>query len=200
MKMSTENTPVTRTVNELTAAGLDPRDLGWQPEHPQSEWLLGEILRWVRGWRRLGSRQAMSRAGFLFPPVEPDCDPAQDWFVFERWVTRQPLTWSYVAEFGQPTAAAALNDSQLAVELTRVQARLDARGVRVAAVESLPPRELYGWLAGYVAREPFEYLAEGVGLTLTGCDGDCPDCFQQPWCDLCDSKSDADETTLCTGT
>ena len=145
---------------------------------------LEEITEWVFAWERLGgTRQAMTAAGYKYPPVEPDFDLDNDWLLFERWVRGRPVRWNYIRIFGPLPAPAALDEAALPAELERVRRRLAARGVCLDLAPRLPPATLYAWLRDTLPGMHFEYLASGTRLHLDGCTGNCGQCFQRPWCD-----------------
>lgn len=67
--------------------GLDPdRLLGVDPDPQRYERRLRALLLWVDARRRLGSREAMLRHRWLFPPVQSRGDGDEDWTRFETWV------------------------------------------------------------------------------------------------------------------
>lgn len=180
----------------LEARGLAVEDvMEPAPDAVSERRRLEEITLWVLAWERFGgNRQAMSAAGYRYPPVEPDFDPDGDWLLFERWVRGRPVRWNYTRIFGPMPDPAALHAAGLAAELERVRRRLDARGVCLELAPRLPPAETYKWLRQNLPGMHFEYLAAGTRLHLDGCGGDCRDCFQRPWCETASDES-ADNAT-----
>ncbi len=66
--------------------GLDPDGLlGEDPDPRRYERRLRALLLWVDARRRLGSREAMLRHRWLFPPVHSRGDGDEDWARFETW-------------------------------------------------------------------------------------------------------------------
>lgn len=173
---------------ELAMHGLDPAAIGWHDDGGRHAcFCLAEILSWVRAWQRTGGdRPAMTRAGYDFPPVAPDCDPDQDWLVFERWVAGQPLNWRYTETFGPLPPVETLSDLDIDALLAAVEANLAGRGVGVALAEQAPARVRYAWLRDRLVHEALDIMAPGTTLVLDGCGGDCESCFQKPWCDVCE--------------
>lgn len=68
--------------------GLDPEDMlqGISHDPGREDRCLRALLRWAVAYRRQGSRQAMEKNGFLFPPVQPGVDQDTDWLRFENWM------------------------------------------------------------------------------------------------------------------
>ncbi|MDD5705002.1 MAG: hypothetical protein PHR35_03695 [Kiritimatiellae bacterium] len=170
----------------LLAQGLDPADIGWEPDGPcDPQWSLAVIADWLRVWRLTGGDRAeMARRGYHFPPVEPDCDPDQDWLTFERWAAARPLTWRYEEEEGELPPAGTLSEAEVMATFTAITAKLSARGVDVMLAEGTPVRTRYAWLREELLARPIAYLAPDTRLVLDGCGGDCESCFQQSWCDI----------------
>ncbi|MBU4459644.1 MAG: hypothetical protein KJ579_03665 [Verrucomicrobia bacterium] len=69
--------------------GLDPAEVleGMSHDPERESRCLRALLRWATAYRRQGSRQALEKNGFLFPPVQPGIDQDTDWLRFESWVT-----------------------------------------------------------------------------------------------------------------
>lgn len=69
--------------------GLDPAEVleGMSHDPERENRCLRALLRWAAAYRRQGSRQALEKNGFLFPPVQPGIDQDTDWLRFENWVT-----------------------------------------------------------------------------------------------------------------
>src|ERR1035437_1464027 len=165
-----------RTLRDaLAARGLAVADVMEPASDAVSERRrLAEITAWVVAWERLGgNRQAMTAAGYRYPPVDPDFDPDNDWLLFERWVRGRPVRWNYSRIFGPLPDPAALSEAGLSAELDRVRRRLDARGVCLEFAPQLPAAAAYGWLHDTLPNTHFEYLATGTRLHLDGCAGDC---------------------------
>lgn len=71
---------------QFSQLGLDPdRLLGADPDPARYERRLRALLLWVDARRRLGSREAMLRHRWLFPPVMSYGDTDEDWARFEAW-------------------------------------------------------------------------------------------------------------------
>lgn len=171
---------------ELAAQGLDATLIGWRDDGSRaSARQLASIVAWSRAWQRHGGdRAALRRAGCELPPVEPGCDPDQDWLTFSRWIARLPLTWRYADLFGVPPPVTTLSDAQLDEALAEIEGRLAERGIELALAADLPDRLRYQWLHAYLTAEALEFLAPGATLVIDGCEGDCEPCFQRRWCDL----------------
>ncbi len=71
---------------QFSRLGLDPLHvLRAESESPGYERRLRALLLWVEARRRLGSREAMVRHRWLFPPVDSTGDVDEDWDRFETW-------------------------------------------------------------------------------------------------------------------
>ena len=155
--------------------------------------LLRELMGWVEAYRGCPDRRSLEAEGYLFPPIEPDCDPDTDWFRFERWMAGQPLQWSFVAEFGELKPLEELSHEGIGAELARLTDLLERRGVCLELQETVPTRVAYQWLCKELRQTQFEYLPRGAQIHLTGCTGYCPDCIQRPWCDVMDDTDPWDQ-------
>ena len=50
------------------------------PDDPELEnRQLLALMDWVRAYQALADRREMEKRGYLYPPVDPDCDPDTDW-------------------------------------------------------------------------------------------------------------------------
>jgi hypothetical protein len=171
---------------EIVTEGLRVEDI-YQllpEEAPARRLVLADLVHWVRAWRLCPDRAAMERMGFQFPPVDPDIDPETDWLRFERWMKGEPLNWRYEDEYGSLRDPEMLSDAELAAELDRVLGCLASRQVWVDIPEAVPDRPLYEYLFRELKSGSLEICAPGTNTHLTGCAGDCVNCFQQRWCDI----------------
>jgi hypothetical protein len=177
-------TPAVRAI--FGQMGLDPaKMLDERFDDPEREnRCLRGLLRWATAYRRFGSRQAMERNGFLFPPVLPGFDQDSDWLVFENWMAGRESTWRYADVFPVPPPAGALDDAAVEREYGLLVQRLATRNVMVALAETVPLRARYAYLRDEVLREPFEVTPAATTQHIDGCTGDCETCFQQPWCEM----------------
>jgi hypothetical protein len=76
-----------------------------------------------------------------------------------------------------------VTDEEITCRLHAIEEELASRSVMVDFQPGLPAR-----LAYLLHRDPLPLdslpIAGGAGFTvLTGCGGDCPGCFQRPWCE-----------------
>ncbi len=167
------------------AMGLDPTPVTDTPEDAEAEnGHLRALLKWAYAYRMCPDRKKLESRGFMFPPVEPDCDPDTDWLRFERWMRGKPTEWRYADDFGPLKQAAALSDSEIEKALKTVVKNLAKRNMLVEFQPGIPARLVYSYLRDELDRQSFEFLAPGTTCHLDGCHGSCPDCFQRPWCDL----------------
>ncbi len=139
---------------------------------------------WVDAYLTFGDRRELEDRGFRYPPIEPDFDPDSDWARFERWIRGEPLSWSYVEQFGPLPEPAGLSDDQLEETLREITNRLERRNVILMIHQGVPPRLVFRFLRRELEETRFEFLCPTGTFWLDGCDGDCPSCFQRPWCEV----------------
>ncbi len=170
----------------FTQMGLDPSTvIEAMPHEPDREnRCLRGMLRWATAYRRFGSRQAMEKNGFLFPPVQPGYDQDSDWLQFENWMAGKQTTWTYAGEFPAPPNPAGLSDEAVAREYALMVQRLATRSILVGLAEGVPVRKRYEYLRHEVLSEPFDHMPRGTTTQIDGCTGNCDTCFQQPWCEM----------------
>jgi hypothetical protein len=143
------------------------------------------LLEWVDRYQELGSREKMEAEGFLFPPIEPDYSPDNDWFLFERWIKGLPvrlrlgdqLSGEYFIKNPDD-----MDDATLAAELELLTNSLAKVQISVDLNDGIPAQLVYAYLLERL-QEEFELMIEGT-VHLDGCSGYCPDCFQRPWCEF----------------
>jgi hypothetical protein len=173
--------------NEFVIRNLDPEqvffpspdDLAWENRRLQS------LLDWVDKYSVLQSRKKMEADGYLYPPVEPDLSPDNDWFVFKRWIKGHRVRLSGLEQLATPYTPKdpeQLSDKELLSELDHLYDLLDKSQFCVDFQEGIPPRLVYENLIEML-KENFEIMTGGFWV-LSACTGYCPDCFQRPWCEL----------------
>ena len=171
--------------NEFAIRNLDPEqvffpspnDLAWENRRLQS------LLDWVDKYSELQSRKKMEADGYLYPPVEPDLSPDNDWFVFTRWIKGHRVRLSGLEQLAMPYTPKnpdQLSDKELLSELNQLYDIIDKSRIDVGLHEGIPPKLIYENLIEML-KEDFELMTEGFWV-LDGCSGCCPDCFQRPWC------------------
>ncbi len=169
----------------LRRMGLRAEEIHTLPAHdPElTNRILVELTDWVQAYRQHGSRAALAAIGYLYPPVEPDCDPDNDWLLFERWLQGLPVRWNYVDTYGPLPDSSRLTEAAVEAVLGQVFTRLAERNVIAEFCDGVPARAVYEHLCRELAEARFEYLAPQTHLHLSGCTGDCDGCFQRPWCE-----------------
>lgn len=165
---------------------LDPADVLEHMSHDseRENRCLRALLRWATAYRRQGSRQAMEKNGFLFPPVQPGIDQDTDWLQFENWMAGKTTAWRYADEFTDPPDPAGLPDDAVAREYALMVQHLATRRVLVQLPEEVPVRMRYEYLRHEVLSDPFDRPVGATTTTITGCGGDCESCFQARWCEM----------------
>lgn len=98
--------------------------------------------------------------------------------------TCESVYWNYVREYGPLKPAELLTDRDLSAEYMLIIERLKKHHICVEIERGVPLRLAYLYLVGALESARFDILSEGSWHHLTGCGGDCTDCFQKPWCDL----------------
>lgn len=145
---------------------------------------LNELLDWVIKYHELGSRQKMEAEGYLFPPVDPDISPDNDWFIFEKWLKGEKIRLTLKEQLGKPYIPKNpehLSYKQLITEIENLVQIMTEAGYSIDLNEGIPPELVYLHMLN-VLEEEFMLLAEGW-WQIDGCDGYCPGCFQRPWCE-----------------
>jgi len=146
---------------------------------------LNHLLDWVNKYNECGSRKDMEADGYLFPPIEPDFSPDNDWYLFERWMHGKPTRLKLSEQLGRPYIpkdADYLTDEVAKAELEFLSETLSEVGFCADFKEDIPPRLVYEHLVDLLYEE-FDLIAEGC-WHLDGCSGYCPGCFQRPWCEF----------------
>ncbi len=151
-------------ITELCGMGLDPEEVWWpNPDDPRLDnRQLQSLVRWARAYRACPDRKVLSKRGFAYPPVFPGFDPDNDWLVFERWMNRQPLTWSMVEELKDVRKPEDMTDEEIEEELESLLEKLEERQVRVDFMDNAPSRTQYENLIKILKKSRFDYLAKGV--------------------------------------
>ena len=145
---------------------------------------LRNLLDWVNKYSSCRSRKKMEADGYLYPPIDPDFSPDNDWFLFTRWMKGLPVRLSVFAQLTPqyiPKNPYVLNDGEIAHELKYLHNILYDIRICVDFNKDLPPRLAYEYLMEML-REEFDLMIEGFSH-IDGCSGYCPDCFQRPWCE-----------------
>lgn len=145
---------------------------------------LNKLLDWVNKYSICPSRKKMEADGYLYPPIDPDFSPDNDWFLFERWMKGLPVRLSVFDQLTThyiPKNPYELNDKEIADELKYLNKILYDIRICVDLKEDIPPRLAYENLMEML-REEFDLMIEGF-WHIDGCSGYCPDCFQRPWCE-----------------
>lgn len=165
---------------------LDVEDV-WSPSPGNVELencQLGSLLGWVLAYRACPDRQKLEARGYMYPPIDPDCDPETDWLIFESWMQGKPVAWRFEDEFGPIAPAADLTDEEIVDRMCELTGRLADRQVIVEYQDGVPLKLAYSELRRNLLESEFEIMAPGTTCHLTGCTGYCPDCFQRPWCEM----------------
>lgn len=146
--------------------------------------LLENLLDWVNQYTLLQSREKMESEGYLYPPIEPDFSPDNDWFLFERWINGLPVRLNAFEQLPQPYTpkdSNKMSDEELIAELEHLGEILYEIRICVDLKKDVPPKLLYEKLIDML-NEEFDLMVEGY-WHIIGCGGYCPDCFQRPWCE-----------------
>ncbi len=146
--------------------------------------VLKNLLDWVRKYSECKSRKIMESEGYEFPPIEPDFDPDNDWYIFERWINGLPVRMQYKDKLPKSFVVKNPNeigDEEICLELQKLIDAFEEAGSCISLNEGVPARLVYEFLLETMGDES-EFLISG-GWTIDGCTGSCPDCFQRPWCD-----------------
>ena len=146
--------------------------------------LLNRLMHWVLEYRASSGREEMEEAGHLFPPVFPDTDPDSDWLLFENWVNKRPthMNLNENGELFRLTNLDDVSDEEVEAELDIICALLEKCSMEVDLSEDLPPKLVYEYLRNHIKDTKIQLVADGVTWHIGGCSGDCPSCFQRPWC------------------
>lgn len=145
---------------------------------------LHNLLEWVQKYTMYRNRQMMEMDGYIYPPIDPDISPEEDWFRFERWVKGEPLRQILIDMLPAnyiPKNPTHLTDIEILQELEILAKYLAEVYVLFQFNEDVPPRLAYNHLLE-VLEDEFEIMKEGYWI-LDGCTSDCPSCFQRPWCE-----------------
>ena len=154
----------------------------------RENYCLLHLLDWVDKYREFnGNRKAMEKDGYLYPPIEPDISPEDDWYRFELWLKGEPVRKKLreiLKPYYEPPAPKTLDDNEIVAALDRFVEALDDVSIIAAFMDNkdLPHRLSYTYLWECLEDE-YELFNEGF-YHIDGCSGSCPWCFQRPWCDL----------------
>jgi len=144
---------------------------------------LNYLLDWVNKYTLLQSRK-MELEGYLYPPIDPDFSPDNDWFLFERWIKGLPVRLKAFEQLPtpyNPKDPSKMIDSELISELDHLSKILYKIRICVDLKEDVPPKLIYENLIEML-NEEFDLMTEGF-WHIDGCGGYCPGCFQRPWCE-----------------
>ncbi len=142
------------------------------------------ILDWVNKYNELKSREKMEKEGYLYPPVDPDLDPDNDWYMFERWINGLPVRktlWEHIKENYEVKDPDTLNDCEIETEWELFKEAIHEAKIEVGLHETIPARLQYKYMLGKL-EQLYEITFAG-GWVIDGCSGCCPECMQRPWCD-----------------
>jgi len=166
--------------------GLDVEQV-WSPSPGDVELEncgLSTLLGWALAYRACPDRQKLEERGYMYPPIEPDFDPDNDWLIFESWMQGKPVSWRFEQEYGAMPSAEGLSEEEVVDKIRELTDKLAERQVVVEYQDGIPARLAYSELCRYLRESEFEIMASGATCHLTGCTGYCPGCFQRPWCDM----------------
>ncbi|MBN2001484.1 hypothetical protein JW935_28330 [candidate division KSB1 bacterium] len=172
--------------NEFAVRNLDLSQVFFEtPENLEHEnRRLTHLLDWVEQYKKLGSREKMENKGYLYPPIDPDFSPDNDWFLFKRWLKGLPLKSMLIDQLPSPYLPVnpeQLSEEELSAELDYLYDLLFEAGFYIDYKEDIPPQLVYENVVDHLDEE-FELMTEGF-WHLDGCTGYCPGCFQRPWCE-----------------
>lgn len=160
----------------------------WRPltdDLEQQNHQLKNLQSWVIAYELQHDRDELEDRGFSFPPIDPCIDSDVDWYRFERWMRREPLSWTYSELFGDPPESSSLTETQIRHELDRIMTNLESRGVTVALQRGVPQALKYEYLDGFLEDSFDDFGPQGL-FVIDGCSGFCPECFQREWCAAAD--------------
>lgn len=184
----------------FSQVGLDVNQVWYlNPANPRSSRIvLSDLWGWREAWQELGTRTAMEKAGYRFPPIQPDCDPDSDWHNFLLWLQGEKVSGETMLSYlttetpvEEPNKVRDEDTPALVTEITNALKPLHAV-VDLIAKGEIPPPIVYRILWDAL-NEPFHHVAEGTTIHLTGCGGWCPGCLQRPWCDMGHERMEEDE-------
>jgi hypothetical protein len=172
--------------NEFAIRNLDltqvfcatPEDLGLENRR------LRNLLDWVDKYTICPSREKMEADGFLFPPIEPDFSPDDDWALFERWMKGLPVRLKVIDQLKTkylPKNPTQLDDEEAESEIEYLCELLNEIHISIDVNDDIPPGLLYENLYKFLYEE-LEIMTDGI-CHMDGCSGYCPDCYQRPWCE-----------------
>jgi hypothetical protein len=148
---------------------------------------LENLFDFVYKYKRFGSQEAMEAVAgtFLFPPIFPGISPESDWYRFEQWMQQKPVRKKLSEQLPETLllrAPESIPEQEIEAELERLENALEQAGYGVSLNDGIPARLIYAFLYE-VLGESIELGRPGGGWVFDGCSGDCPGCFQRPWCD-----------------
>lgn len=144
---------------------------------------LREWKRWVRAYHKYRTRKSMEKHGYLYPPLEMGINPDSDWLIFQRWMKKEPLTWNLKEEIKRFQPPEELDDEQVLSALNELETMLAERHACFDVMPGVPARVSYKFLRDHLREATFQHT-DPMTTTHIGCDGYCPDCCQQPYCDI----------------
>jgi hypothetical protein len=171
---------------EFERRGLDLAQV-WRPTTGESDLerrQLRHLLDWVEAYERLGSRKAMQKKGYDFPPIDPDCDPWTDWLRFETWLKGEPISMPLREKLNLKVdlrPAETMSDAEIKAAIDEMTEALAELQWVAEPCEGMPDRLYYEELIA-VLDDEYEILAPGTTCHLNGCTGYCPGCLRRPWC------------------
>lgn len=158
--------------------------MDFSPDNMELEnaWM-SELAMFLIVYEHFGSREAWEKElnSWVFPPVRPRISPDMDWERFENWYNGHPVEQSLremikdPVPFRQPED---IPDHEIKSEARRLRKAVERAGLNIA-LKKMPPRLYYSCL--YSRLE--DVLPLGAGWTIDGCDGNCEQCVQLPYCE-----------------
>ena len=171
--------------NEFSIRNLDLEQVFCESPHDLEleNRQLYALLDWVNKYTTCRSRKKMEAEGYLYPPIDPDFSPDNDWYLFERWMKGLPVHLTVFEQLSPryiPKNPHELSEKELASELEYLEKALYKIRICVDLNEDVPLQLIYENLIDMM-NEEFTLMIEGF-CHINGCGGYCPGCFQRPWC------------------
>ena len=175
--------------NKFRALRLNPDDvLNTGPIDPERQLaLLLTLWRWVDIYKTLGSREKMEERGMIFAPIYPGMDPDVDWTTFERWASRQTLTFNIAEAFVPKKFRKEWSTADYKKELKKTLEYIASYNLVLEVSDEVPANLVYQAFEKMHSNTEFEFTPEGSSIHIGLCDNyNCDNCFQKKWCSLKD--------------